>query len=340
MSDFQKDVIIKLVYIISKVSNITDENVINQRIQLLLSLNINDAIDQILITLNNLLNEKVLKKEDVFSNIDLLLALSSEKYKTEQDLINRLNWIREMNIEFAKMSLSENHQLVLEIFDKLNELLKNQFDCYYTGGLMGYIATDHELERYHGDLDLFINEKELINLKELIDISDDFEFVSNMSHKEVNGHEYEIVYKGTPISIGLFLFERNADQSITFKEYYYEDKNPEEALLVNENHFSKKYTDLSFSNKIREHNGFLYKMMSLESIYNSKKNSRPKDKYDANIIKDKIDELIDYELDIEKGNNYEVKQKKVTESIIHKIEEMLFNQQKQPQNTDIIIHKN
>ena len=49
----------------------------------------------------------------------------------------------------------------------------------------GYIATENSLERYHGDLDLFINEKNLITLKELVDNSEDFKFVSNMNHKEI-----------------------------------------------------------------------------------------------------------------------------------------------------------
>ena len=42
------------------------------------------------------------------------------------------------------------------MFDKFNEWIQGKFDCYYTGELMGYLATVHELERYHGDLDLFI----------------------------------------------------------------------------------------------------------------------------------------------------------------------------------------
>lgn len=48
----------------------------------------------------------------------------------------------------------------------------------------GYLATVHELERYHGDLDLFINEKNLITLKELVDNSEDFKFVENQDVNE------------------------------------------------------------------------------------------------------------------------------------------------------------
>lgn len=113
---------------------------------------------------------------------------------------------------------------------------------------MGYLATGHKLERYHGDLDLFINEEQLMALKELVDSSDDFEFVSNMDHKEINGHEYKIKYCDTPMSIGLFLFERKKDMSITTKEYYFENQNINGELLVDEHHFTPEYTRLCFSN--------------------------------------------------------------------------------------------
>lgn len=39
------------------------------------------------------------------------------------------------------MPLTENHKLVLEAFDKFNELIGTLFDCFYTGGLMGYLVT-------------------------------------------------------------------------------------------------------------------------------------------------------------------------------------------------------
>ena len=221
MNELQKQTITKLVYTFAQKAKITNQNEITNTINRLCSMNINDSIDAILVSLNDLLNKKLITKDDIFSNVASIIMLNNEKYKSASDLIERLNWIKNMNMEHPSMSLSENHQLVIETFDKFNELLNGNLDCYYTGGLMGYLATNHRLERYHGDLDLFINEQQLIALKELVDSSQDFDFVSNMDHKEVNGHEYKIVYKGTPMSIGLLLFERQPDHSITTKEYYF-----------------------------------------------------------------------------------------------------------------------
>lgn len=327
MTELQIETIKKIVYTFGSKINITDENILNRLISELLSMDINDTIDRILVSLNDLVTRKAIDVQDIFDNADMLIKLNPEKYQNAEDLIQRLNWIKEMNMEHPQMPLTQNHKLIIRAFDKFNELIQGKFDCYYTGGLMGYLATGHKLERYHGDLDLFINEEQLMALKELVDSSDDFEFVSNMDHKEINGHEYKIKYCDTPMSIGLFLFERKKDMSITTKEYYFENQNINGELLVDEHHFTPEYTRLCFSNQVRQHNGLTYRMMSLESIYNSKKNSRPKDRYDASIIKDKTDMLIDYKIDVAKKDNFDITHKKVDNAIIQSIEQIMQQQE-------------
>ena len=326
MSEDQKKTIFQLVHTFAEKANITNQDDIDHTFNRLCSMNIDDSIDNILVSLNDLLNRKLITQEDVFNNVDSIISLNPDKYSSVNDLIDRLNWIRSMNMEHTSMPLTENHQLVVEAFDRFNELLNGDFDCYYTGGLMGYLATDHELERYHSDLDLFLNEQQLIALKDLVDASQDFDFVSDMSHKDVNDHEYKVVYKGTSMSVGIFLFERLPDNSITTKKYYFENRDPNGQLLVDEQHFSKDYTDMAFSNQIREHNGIPYRMMSLESIYNSKKNSRPKDRYDAEIIKNSVDMMVDYRLDVEKRNNFAISRKPVTQSVVQTVEKLMQEQ--------------
>lgn len=325
MDKDKKEVIRDIIYKFAELSKITDIKMCDNFIERLSNLDGDDTIDTILVTLNSLVNRKVLSVDDIFSNSDLILALNSDKYHSIDDLIARLNWIKSMNLEYPKMSLSENHELVIETFDKFNELIKTDFDCFYTGGLMGYLATGHPLERYHGDLDLFINEEQLSKLYELVQKSDNFEFVSNMSHKEVNGHEYKITYKDTPMSIGLFLFSRLPNKEVVLKEYYYPNQDLNQDLYVDEHHLSGEYVSMMFSDQIRDHNGTFYRMQTLESIYNSKKNARPKDRYDASIIKDFIDKEVDYRLDTEKQDNYDVNHQIAINSVVHKMEDTIKN---------------
>lgn len=315
MSEIQKEQIKKIVYTFTKLANVNDENICNDLINRLSVMNEEDVIDYLVVALSDLSEKGQIKAEDIFSNIDLITSLS-EKYSSKEDLMTRLNWLKSVNMTHPQMPLSENHKLVIEAFDKFNQIIGTNFDSYYTGGLMGYLATNHPLERYHGDLDLFINEEQLESLYEIVMQSEDFEFISNMDHKEENGHEFKIQYKGTPMSIGLFLFERKPNNEIVIKEYYHLNNNPSEELLANEQHLSPEYAQMIFANDIRNHNGIPYRMQSLESIYNSKKNSRPKDRYDASIIRDSINLMIDYQLDTQKQNNYDVKRKDADDSIV------------------------
>lgn len=149
-----------------------------------------------------------------------------------------------------------------------------------------------------------------------------------------NGHEYKIVYQGRPLDIGLFLFAREEDGSITTKEYYFENENTINGqLLVDEHHFTKEYTTMAFSDTIRYYNNTPYKMMSLESIYNSKKNSRPKDRYDAQVIQDNVNMEIVHKLDIKRNNNTTICQKPAIDSVIEKIENKMHSSQNK-ENTE------
>lgn len=316
----KKELIKRVVYKFMELSKTKDTKVRDDFINKLCSCNIDDSVDLILISLSDLVNKDLLSTEDIISNVDLLLDLNRNKYHTIDDLINRLNYIKSMNLEHPSMSLRENHELVTLIFDKFNELIQTDFDCFYTGGLMGYIAVNHPLKRYHSDLDLFINEEQLFALYELVKNSDDFEFISNMEHKSKNGHEYKITYRKTPITIGLFLFSRLTNNEMVLKEYYYEN---DHELYVDEQHLKEEYTNLAFQDDIKEHNKTFYRMQTLEGIYNAKKNSRPKDKYDANVIKPFIDIKIDHKLDNEKGKNYDVNHQLADGSVVEKLEEVI-----------------
>ena len=324
MSEIKIEKLKKIIYTFSELANIKNQDTCNNLINHLSTMNEEDVIDYLIVTLSDFVRVGKLKIDDIFSNINIITDLSL-KYPTKESLIERLNWLKSMNMEHSQMPLSENHKLVLEVFDKFNEIIGINFDAYYTGGLMGYLAIKHPLERYHGDLDLFINEEQLESLYELVKQSDDFTFVSNMNDKEENGHEFKIQYKDTPMSIGLFLFERKSDNEIVTKEYFHKNNNQNEELLVNEHHLVPEYAQMIFSDQIRQHNGIPYKMQSLESIYNLKKNSRPKDRYDASIIKENINLMIDYSLDTKKHNNYDIKHKNADVSVVAEMEQKLNN---------------
>ena len=55
------------------------------------------------------------------------------------------------------------------------------------------------------------------------------------------------------------------------------------------------------------------------------KNSRPKDRYDATIIQNFVDKQIDYKLDTEKQDNYDINHQIAINSVVQQMEETIKN---------------
>ena len=310
----------KIVNKFAELADVNNPEMIDKLVSDLSVMNENDVLDSLIKIIYSRLEQGDLDRDDVLSNLDLLAGIS-EDFPTKKEVYERFEWLSSMNMLHTNMPLTDNHETIIEVFDEFNKLIGINFDAFYTGGLIGYIATNHKLERYHSDLDLFINENQLKELYNLVKNSPDFSFVDQLDDKSENspgkmaGHEFKITYKDTPISVGLFLFER--------KEYYHSVNDPENDLLVTEKHLNPEYAKLAFSNEIREHNGISYKMQSLESIYNAKKNGRPKDRYDADIIREFIDLSIDARLDYLKTENYDVHRKNADYSVVSEFDKTI-----------------
>lgn len=84
------NIIKKIVYQFADIAGIEDKKVCDNLIIRLSKLDINDSIDEILVSLNRLLNRKVLSVEQILSNANFILALNPERYKSVEDLIKRL----------------------------------------------------------------------------------------------------------------------------------------------------------------------------------------------------------------------------------------------------------
>lgn len=155
--------------------------------------------------------------------------------------------------------------------------MKKNFDYYYTGGFISYISTNNELKRYHGDIDIYFNEEELPLLKEVVDNSKNFTFKSNLIND--SKHYYEIYYKDTKMSIGVYSFSRK-NEYIILKDYHLKRNK----LLVDEIMLTKEYSKIVFDNSYFNYNDTEYKMVSLNGLYNIKKSGRPKDRFDNQIL--------------------------------------------------------
>lgn len=331
MTEETKSKIQQVVNTFAKLTKLQGENLCQKLITHLCSMNNNDVVDYLIVSLSDLIDKGKIQTKDVLNHLNLITTLSKD-YPTPEALIARLNWLKAMNMTHTKMPLTENHKLVTEVFDKFNQIIRTDFDAYYTGGLMGYLATNHPLERYHSDLDLFVNETQLDALYQKIKQSDDFKFVSNLDKKtDHTGHEFKINYKDTPMSVGLFLFERKPDNKIILKSYYYAQNGSQTNLLVDEKHLIPDYANLFFTDNICEHNYIPYRMQSLESIFLSKQGPRPKDQYDAKIMEPNVNLFLVNKLNLLKPANQNIVGNDANTSLIAQFINRI-NYHKQPEH--------
>ena len=88
----KKELVKKIVYKFVELSNVIDKSLIEKYIEKLCLLEVDDIIDSIMISLNDLFNRKVLTVEQILSNSDMIIALNPQKYHSADDLINRLEY--------------------------------------------------------------------------------------------------------------------------------------------------------------------------------------------------------------------------------------------------------
>lgn len=244
-----------------------------------------DILDFILIYISKL--------EHNINNI-ILNELSLKTGKTSAELIARSEWLQKMHLE--EVQLHRNHVELYEIFDNLNILFKeNNIEHYYTSGILSFLLVGQKLERYHHDIDVFVNEADLEKLEDVSHIYG-FSFYRKLGDRKDGTKRImlKMQFKEIDIPITVFMYEREKDNSITQKDYYYDLNGNLMVELIYNNELSAK---LSFNDEIQYFHNIPYKAISLEALYLCKNGGRPKDEYDCAVFKayvneKKLDDLI------------------------------------------------
>lgn len=264
------------------------ESMINQIVEDLSGFDTETIMDSLILRIVKRIDTWVFTRDEILSNVKLLLEIDPENFKNTEDLINRYNYLKTIWLDTVKITkncseiLKENHKNVVEVFDNFNKLIENLtkewLDYYYTWWLVGYLWTNINLQRYHGDIDIYLNVDDLEKLKIFIQKNWNswFKFIDNIKNKWKHWHEYMIQYWNNPILIGLFLFKKSEEGKISRIEYDF-DWNWE--VIATESQMKNiEIEDWEFKNT-------KYKRQSLKSLYDSKKDSsRLKDKYDIRIL--------------------------------------------------------
>lgn len=245
-------------------------------------MNTKDIVDVMLYNIcsNNNYDDEIKSKK---------MELLASKYTVNVDyLFKRYEWLKIMGINPNIIHLDENHQLIYKIFDKYNEMLNdNKIEYYYTSGILSYLLVDKELERYHHDLDIFINMKDLEKLENNCK-KYNFSFERKIGIRDDNTKRvmlkmYYDDYVDFPITV--FMYVRDNDNSVIQKDYFIDET---ENRYVEYIYNSPAITKLSFSDIPNYHNNIKYYSITLEALYLCKAGNRLKDIYDCNIFKNAV----------------------------------------------------
>lgn len=223
------------------------------------------------------------------SKIEKLNIIASEYNITIDNLFKRYQWLKDMKIDPNKIHLEENHRKIYKIFDECSKMLnENNIEYYYTSGILAYLLVDRELERYHHDLDVFVNMEDLEKLEQ---VCNDYKFSFERKIGDRGDGTKRVMLKmyyddKIDIPITVFMYIRKKDNSVIQKDYFI-DENGQNVVEYIYN--SPSISELSFSNCPNFHNGIKYYSITPEALFLCKSGNRPKDIYDCAVFKHIID---------------------------------------------------
>lgn len=204
------------------------------------------------------------------------------------DLEKRYLWLKKMNIDPNIIHLNENHQSIYEIFDKCNVMFnENNIEYYYTSGILSYMLINKELQRYHHDLDIFVNMNDLEKLEQ---VCSNYGFTFKRQLGDRNDGTKRVMLKMyyenvLEIPITLFMYVRQEDNTIEQNDYFIDDGK----FYIEKIYNSPLVVNLSFSDEPKYHNNIKYFAITLEALYLSKIGNRPKDIYDCSQFEKHLD---------------------------------------------------
>ncbi len=218
-----------------------------------------------------------------------LQLIASDYNVSIEYLYNRYLWLTKMQINPNFCHLEENHKLIYKIFDEYNKMLnESNIEYYYTSGILAYLLADKNLERYHHDLDIFIN---MECLEKLEKICGNYGFLFERKMGDRGDGTRRVMLKmyyqnAIDIPITVFMYVKQENGTIIQKDYFVDEENENFVEYIYNTPLISK---LSFSDSPKIHNNIHYYSITPEALFLCKADNRPKDIYDCTIFSHIID---------------------------------------------------
>jgi len=273
-----------------------------------------ESYDKFEVIVNDLIIDvyRTYSKDEV--KLNFYLSYLSNKYfdgkdidLIKQDILERL----ESNYEYGDCSLEENHQhLVKALLFVCRELNKRDVDYYVVGSVPIYIKLNLNFSRFHTDVDIAINSKDIDKLEDIFRACDyrlfDNRFCSQKffdydEKRARGGHELIAQDKSSSFSIGFYEFDRLDDCGMIKKDYFSEVVEGKLINRVCKSFYSKEFVDLYYSKDKLKYLDIEFRYCNVEGLYILKQKNyvnigRNKDLFDVNLVEK------NYNLDMNKVN--------------------------------------
>lgn len=217
----------------------------------------------------------------------------------------------------GNMSIEENHALVSDSLVKFCDLFNmHGIDYYIVGALPCFLKTKQPLFRYHDDIDIMVNERDIPLISELIK-STGYNFCDDRFPSLERYHEMQeskpphTVLAQNPdneFHLGFFCFKREDDNSITMREYSHRLDGDRVVVDVLERRSDPVGTSLRYDEEETEFMDTSFRTSTVESVYKLKSyTKRPKDITDMRKLEPYIDSEKLSMLDEHSNSNVELK---------------------------------
>lgn len=263
-----------------------------------------EIVDELVIDVYRTYAKEKLKLEFYLAYLSELYFNNKSLVDLKSDILDRL----ESNFECGNYSLEENHELLSDALVFIcQELNKRECDYYVVGSVPIYVKVNKGFSRFHSDIDIAINSKDMHYLEDIFKDSDylffDKRFCSQKffdynEKRARGGHEIIAQSKTSDFNIGFYEFDRMEDDSIIKKDYFSEVVEGKLINRVCKYVYSKEFVDLYYSKDKLSYKGAMFRYCKVEGLYLLKKKNyvnvgRNKDMYDVNFIEENFDLDVD-----------------------------------------------
>lgn len=257
------------------------------------------------LTLIKKLKEKKLinlnEEQQLINNIAKNFKSSAEK------LEEVYAYTQGLQISAGTEPIKQNHKTAMSALISLAKLLnKHKIEYHIVGALPCYLLAEGELVRYHDDIDIIVDDKDIDKIVKLAKtspelknflINDDREHSSSILDgfdengkpicKDENPHQVLFQHKQSEFHIGFFQYEQREYGTREMKTYYTDAKTQKTVVYypysLTEDDWQKEYGQVI---SLKDENGEIVEIpcSTVKSVYDKKDTDRPKDIFDRQFL--------------------------------------------------------